>query len=186
MDEVMTCPYCGEEYPAGTDYCSKCFTYISLSPSEPEGQEEDGARLSVTCPQCGDIGHPGEECRQCGATFPLLQSVAQRTVSLCLPSGTRLRIPCDQEILIGRQSNVLEIKQALESFDVVSRKHCSILVTGDGSQMTVRDHGSSNHTWVGDDPVELGPNEQRRVSLPVRIRLGQRLFISIGEEGVVS
>lgn len=103
---------------------------------------------------------------------------------MLLPSGARVSVPAGREIIVGRQSDIPEIRQGLEPFDVVSRRHCFITIALEGDRVSVRDPGSVNHTWVGDDPAEVRPDETRIVPLPVRLRLGQHLSITVSAQGV--
>ena len=194
----MTCPLCGGQHPEGTTWCPTL--WAEIPPDEPPdepiepavepavAQECPDDDAQVTCPGCGDQGHPGQECRQCGQTIPggvvRTAPVAGQTATVLLPSGDRTPIPRGREVTIGRNSELPGIRQGLEPFDAVSRRHCYVTVDPTGASVTVRDPGSANHTWVGDDPTRLGDDEQRTVPLPVRLRLGQHLSITIsGEPG---
>jgi hypothetical protein len=146
-----------------------------------------GAEAPVTCPVCGDVGAAGQPCRQCGATLPTVNAVATSasgTATLRLPSGERVVVPRGREVLIGRMSDIPEIARALEPFDVVGRRHCFIAVSSAENVVSVRDPGSTNGTWVGDDPYPLRAGEPRLAPLPARIRLGQHLAIIVEGMGL--
>ena len=70
--------------------------------------------------------------------------------------------------------------RAPHDYDAVSRRHCLITVTPDGARVRVRDPGSANGTWLGDDPAQIRPGETRTAALPVRLRLGLHLSTTIG------
>jgi pSer/pThr/pTyr-binding forkhead associated (FHA) protein len=118
-------------------------------------------------------------------TIPVLSGVSPSVVSLLLPSGQRASIPRGQEITIGRQSEIPEVRAGLEPFDVVGRRHCYITVGLGRDKAIVRDPGSTNGTWVGDNPRQVSEQEQRSVELPTRIRLGQHLSITITTGGAL-
>jgi pSer/pThr/pTyr-binding forkhead associated (FHA) protein len=102
---------------------------------------------------------------------------------VALPSGARVRIPCGALIVLGREANVPEIREALEPFDTVSRRHCYFTVDASGTQIAVRDAGSVNGTWTADEPTEVPADEWRFAALPARIRLGRHLSVGVsGEE----
>ena len=154
------------------------------TPNSPAGV----AAGTAVCGSCGDTGVPGEECRQCGRIIrPPVSTVgvgaSARVSVLLLPSGLGVRLPRGREVVIGRQSELVEIRDALDSFDAVSRQHCYITVHPVRDEVLVRDPASLNRTWVGDDPREVGKSEDRVAQLPVRLRLGRHLSVVIGLEG---
>ena len=184
--EQLTCPICRQELPAGETFCRRCMSDVldhSPSVSEPEVSESTDAGTSgatdVTCQNCGDRGQPGQECRQCRQILLVPITSRAASVRLLFPSGAEATIPTDTEVMIGRQSEIPAVRQTLASFDVVSRVHCYLTVDSTANQITVRDPGSANHTWVGDDPLEVGTDEFRVAPLPSRIRLGRSLAITI-------
>jgi Nif-specific regulatory protein len=66
--------------------------------------------------------------------------------------GKAFALAPDQETTIGRDpSNTIPILDG-----ALSRKHCSI-ATADGGLWILRDHGSRNHTYLNNEPVETGP-----------------------------
>lgn len=183
MDELTQCPFCCERHPVATAYCP-----VMLTPL-PRDAPDDSDRvpvpdppvvLSGTCSNCGDAGSTGRACRQCGS--PLTERpVGHRRASLYLPSGGRVALPTAKPVMLGRRSEIPEIRAALDPFDAVSRRHCSITVDGDRGVVTVRDEGSTNHTWVGDD--ELHEGDLLTVPLPVSIRFGRHLSVTVDWEG---
>ena len=197
---MMRCPCCGQWHPQGTTYCD--IDHVQLSELSFTGvvtQEESTSSIQlpsstpipstlreiVTCKKCGRHQYPGEEC-SCGEVIPSDQSESDRTIKLLLPDGKSITIPCGQEILVGRHSEIPEIKEFLslgQFDDRVSRMHCRIEVDPSGTQLTVRDLKSINGTWVGESPpVKLRSDEPHTAKLPVRIRLGSDLpvFLSFG------
>ena len=108
---------------------------------------------------------------QCGQTLP--SPAAGASTALVLPSGDRVSIPRGRELVVGRLSDTPGIRRALHDYDAVSRRHCLITVTPDGARIRVRDPGSANGTWLGDDPAQIRPGETRTAALPVRLRLGR-------------
>lgn len=195
MADTITCPLCGREHPAGTTWCPVLFQDISRlpggalvePPSAPESEPVDRGpdTESVHCPNCGARGHPGDSCIQCTEIIPLpAPGIHQsRQVYVVLPSMQGVAIPRGSEIAIGRQSHIAGISTGLEAFDGVSRRHCYVTIDAVRDTATIRDPGSLNHTWVGDDTNELGAEERREVALPVRIRLGQTAYLTITPEG---
>ena len=141
-----------------------------------EPVEQTPAERAV-CFVCGCPGSPGEECMQCGQTLP--SPAAGASTALVLPSGDRVSIPRGRELVVGRLSDTPGIRRALHDYDAVSRRHCLITVTPDGARVRVRDPGSANGTWLGDDPAQIRPGETRTAALPVRLRLGLHLSITI-------
>ena len=141
-----------------------------------EPAEQTPAERAV-CSVCGCPGSPGEECMQCGQALP--PPAAGVNTALVLPSGDRVSIPRGRELVVGRLSDTPGIRRALHDYDAVSRRHCLITVTSDGARVRVRDPGSANGTWLGDDPAQIRPGETRTAVLPVRLRLGLHLSITI-------
>ena len=132
----------------------------------------------AVCPVCGCPGRPGGECLQCGRGQPAPDAGAGP--ALALPSGDRVSIPRGRELVVGRLSDTPGIRRALHDYDAVSRRHCLITVAPDGARVSVRDPGSANGTWLGDDPERIRPGETRTAALPARLRLGLHLSITIG------
>jgi hypothetical protein len=151
---------------------------------DPSGAKESNACESqdpVICPNCGDRGYPGDECRQCGQIIPAVKSTGDGHIIALMPSGNRVNIPCGREVAIGRESDVSKVCRLLEDFDAVSRLHCYVRVDFAGTCITVRDPGSTNRTWVGDDPLPLQADELRTTKLPTRVRLGKSVFIEFSQ-----
>jgi NADPH-dependent ferric siderophore reductase len=101
-----------------------------------------------------------------------------------MPTGECIPLVPGSQVLIGRDSNVPEIKAALERFDAVSRKHCYVKISEDGKSITVNDPGSTNHTWLDSDTEYLRTDEHRNADLPVNIHLGRNLAIAFKLGGV--
>lgn len=147
-------------------------------PAAPAGPAPARAPAErAVCPVCGCPGSPGEECMQCGRALP--PPAAGAGTALVLPSGDRVSIPRGRELVVGRLSDTPGIRRALHDYDAVSRRHCLITVEPDGARVRVRDPGSANGTWLGDDPAQIRPGETRTAALPVRLRLGLNLSITI-------
>lgn len=147
-------------------------------PAAPAGPAPARAPADrAVCPVCGCPGSPGEECMQCGRALP--PPAAAAGTALVLPSGDRVSIPRGRELVVGRLSDTPGIRRALHDYDAVSRRHCLITVEPDGARVRVRDPGSANGTWLGDDPAQIRPGETRTAALPVRLRLGLNLSITI-------
>lgn len=194
MADTMTCPLCHQEHPAGTTWCPTLFQDISHllqtaapaepplppAPSPPPPSDETG---QVECPECGALGRPGESCPQCTQIIPAPVPIHLEQVYLVLPSLRAVAIPRGQEIILGRQSDLADVRAGLEPFDGVSRQHCYLTIASDRDIATIRDPKSLNRTWVGDNEREIGENERREVALPVRIRLGQTAYLTITPEG---
>lgn len=261
MDEQVTCPICKQSYPAETASCPTCF--IEMKPlkqsweSDVDAEEQadetgipaangqlspepDAAPGEVRCPSCGDVGQPGNACRQCGQMLPEQcgqgedaeigaaespapggctddpcsplqepeleqlqrqqpeqsraqpwaqadgpqpadpQPAAVRTsVKVLMPNGYPIELSCGAEMLIGRESASSRIRDALSQFSNVSRRHCMLSASNDGALVTVRDLGSTNGTWIEGRTDKIPPETPVAVPVPTRIRLGERLFVSI-------
>ncbi len=180
MADTVSCPLCGGQHP--TRYCDVLLTPFpdpEAPPSPPQEPEPEPSGVAVTCPACGMAGWAGRECDQCGTPLASPSTGQAATATLVLPAGGAVSVPRGREILIGRHSDVAGIRHGLEPYDVVSRRHCYVTVSTTRDEITVRDPGSANGTWTGDDPVEIRPDERRPVALPARIRLGQETYITI-------
>ena len=179
MADTVSCPLCGGEHP--TRYCEVLLTpFPDLGePPPPPTDEPEAPREAVICSACGMQGQAGRECDQCGTLLSSHSAGRATTATVQLPTGSAVLVPRGREILIGRHSDLEGIRQGLEQFDVVSRRHCYITISAVSDEATVRDAGSANGTWVGDDPVEVRADDLRPVALPARIRLGQETFITI-------
>lgn len=191
MAATMTCPLCHNEHPTATTWCPVLFQDIShllngadpVTATEEPGPAPDPAAIGlVHCPTCGAPGRPSDSCIQCIEIIPEVGS-SEAPVQVVLPTLDRVTIPRGTEIIIGRHSEVAEIRGALEMFDGVSRQHCYILVNRVRDTLTIRDPQSLNRTWVGEDERELEADEVREVALPVRLRLGHTAYVTITPEG---
>lgn len=192
----MTCPLCGREHPAGTTWCPVLFQDVAhlvadAAPEPPADRRADAAAQipdteRVMCPNCGAGGRPGAACIQCMEIIPLPAAATKqlRPVYVVLPSMHAVAIPRGSEVAIGRQSTIAALSRGLEAFDGVSRHHCFVKVDTERDTATIRDLGSLNHTWVGDEAHELRAEERLEVALPVRLRLGQTAYLTITTEGV--
>ena len=159
----------------------------------------------VNCPSCGRPGEPGTTCNQCGEVIPeakrsvpvaasagtaravpvdgtRMESGSVEVMLGVLHDGTRVELPIGQKILLGRESDDCNVRAAFSKYDAVSRKHCEIVIDRTGRGVTVRDCGSTNHTWVGDSSEFLKKDDVRTVKLPATIRLGRHVSITIGGE----
>lgn len=195
MEDAMTCPLCRGKHPLGTTWCSTMFAEITqpvplsgteslapaeLLPVEPAESAAADESPEAVCGRCGDIGPVGEACRQCGSVISGSRPVgAAGQTAMVLPSGVRVPLPKGLEIAVGRGSELAELRSALAAFDAVSRQHFLLIVDPARARVAVRDPGSTNGTWVGDDPRRVQPGEVRYADLPVRIRLGQETIILI-------
>ena len=172
----------------------------------PEVIEQAPPQHFVPCSSCGRPGEPGSVCSQCGETIPgEVQSIpveaAPAHPAAAIPAdgtriepgpvevmvgvlhdGTRIELPIGQRIVLGRESDDCRVTAAFSKYDVVSRRHCEIVIDRTGRGVTVRDCGSTNHTWIDNPSDYLKKNEVRTVKLPATIHLGQRVSITIGGE----
>lgn len=197
MADISACPLCGQ-HPAADGYCTirraliprlrrpgrPCDELtVELSTAGIPATEPATIRLPdglAACTVCGHLASRFEACPRCGSLPPASQQVTARHVLLVLPGGAQVSIPCGQEIVIGRNSDHPSIRHHLAPFDVVSRRHCLVVVDISGAKATIRDLGSANGTWINAEPARLGSNENRTAPLPVQLRLGRQLFITIG------
>lgn len=179
---TAACPLGDHEHPVTETYCDESFSTLPVNWATPATAPPPAQSMGgVTCADCGFDGTPGTECLQCGMELP--QPSAAQTASLLLPSGDAVPIPRGRDVVIGRQSDIDGIRHGLEPFDAVSRRHCYVSISSAGDDLTVRDPGSANHTWVGDNPEHVEPDEIRSASLPVRLRLGQHVSVTISAGG---
>ena len=91
-DDIVVCANCGINYPAGTNFCSKCGSHTkSLQPT----CRECGATLSkdavfcsncgtkvnlTSCPECGaDLGEGAKFCSKCGHNLSAKPNVPAET-----------------------------------------------------------------------------------------------------------
>lgn len=200
MEELMECPICHTTY-SGKKKCPRCQVPLQpVKPAEPEPVEEKtesaieaepsadpGAPVVpdyyVECPECGRRGEPGSECPICGTLLPGgVKEQAVCEVPGVLHDGTKIALPVGKAVILGRESDNECVRGAFARYDVVSRKHCEIVIKKTGDAVTVRDCGSTNHTYVNEERAFLKKNEVRAVKLPATIRLGQRVSIRIGGE----
>lgn len=152
-------------------------------------EECDAAR--VACSSCGTLGDPGRECMQCGAMLPMASTALQNqervredqpfaSVSLVLPGGMRLSLNDGRDYLIGRESDIEEIRRLFVDNRFVSRHHCILRADRSKGMVLVRDEASTNGTFVGESL-----SDRRRICgeellhLPATIWLGSRVQISI-------
>ena len=206
MDDQVVCQICGTAYPAGVTYCDSCCCEIQDVQGSWEAddeianasdtcqdsadsdidahafEEEMGAEGQVQCPECGCWGEYGGQCPQCMAPMPEsvgLVSSAKRHVAVRLPNGRSLLLEAGSVVVIGRESPDELVKESLEGFPVISRRHCILSVSADGASVEITDLGSLNGTWVGDSCDYLCENETRNCELPVTVGLGRRLRMRI-------
>ncbi len=156
------------------------------------------------CPQCGAMlpmaasapaQTPARDCSamQAQACAPAQSSTVVPAISLspeatrrevsaaylALPNGTRLNLCEGREYTLGRESCDSQIAQALSNSTYVSRRHCSIRVDFARAAVTVRDEGSTNGTFVGNDTQRRKVIGQETYPLPVQIWLGTHVHVSI-------
>ena len=182
LQGMARCPFDDHEHPVTETYCRWAFTPLPENwfvPAAPPPPGPSGPQ--VICSECGLAGQAGAECVQCGA--PLGHPTGAAGTVAELPSGRTVAIPHGREVMIGRLSEIPEIRDGLEQFDAVSRRHCLVTISPAGDRVTVRDPDSANGTWVGDAPEEVAPDEARTSTLPVRLRLGQRVYVTLRPEG---
>ncbi|MDO5426672.1 MAG: FHA domain-containing protein [Coriobacteriia bacterium] len=175
----LICPQC-ERALDENYYCSHCCN--TFKPVKEENIEEnieeeqvledsccedsssDYSELSTSearCTNCGAPGQPGEECIQCGKIIPneslctSSQNVSIDAAFLVLPNGLDLRLESGKDYLIGRESDVSEIKNALGERNNVSREHCYIRIDYSSCSITINDNGSTNGTYIGDGETKV-------------------------------
>jgi hypothetical protein len=99
--------------------------------------------------------------------------------ALTLPSGETVALRRGVVVEVGRLSPVPQIREGLEPFDSVSRRHCRLVVDKQGDRVTVWDAGSSNGTWLDGEECGQGQDAARVASLPAQLRLGQHLALRV-------
>lgn len=135
------------------------------------------------CPQCGMPGLPGRECPQCGAMLPVADcgqmtaQAASTEACLVLPGGRRTMLGDGREYLLGRESCLPEVEDALADYAYVSRRHCSIRLDLVSRTLTIWDEGSTNGTFVGRGRRRVCGRES--FPLPATIWLGSRVSLDI-------
>lgn len=146
------------------------------------------------CPQCGEIvpdsgnNHdvPGRGDRSArevkSAAWWQVRDDALDTppalsaVRISFPNGSSVRIPEGRECCIGRESDIFEIKRAIAGNGYVSRKHCTVRVDGERRTLSVRDEGSTNGTFVGNERHQVF--DKVEVPLPAVVWLGSHVKLS--------
>lgn len=193
MGNMITCPLCGGAHPEGTTFCDVMWGEI---PQESEDEapiegvdantQDDGQQIAEAgrCPSCGAVGHPGDECWQCGSTIERSACEEQRrSVVLRVEGGRPFALEPGKTIVIGREGDTREISEKLTDYDVVSRRHCSIRLSQDSTMVTITDCGSTNGTFIGPDAERLDRDMTCTARLPVQIRLGSCVGITLEVEG---
>ena len=193
MGGMITCPLCGGTHPEGTTFCDVMWGEIPQESEDKTAIEEAGIQLqndeqehgqSGRCPSCGAPGIPGEECWQCGSIIEQIGDGGQcGRVLLRLDDGSFAALEPDKTIVIGREGDDRKISDMLSSYDVVSRRHCAIRVSQDATMATITDCGSTNGTFVGPDAEKLNRDMTCTARLPVQIRLGSCVGITLEVEG---
>lgn len=194
----LICPRrgCGARYSSGTN-CRRCFATLVPDPGcpapnvadavgrdaqtpepdradNPQTVEPGVAASAESCLSC-DAARPDSSaarCDYCGAAFsdPALDGHVLR---LAGPWG-QLELGAEP-VEIGRESPDGAVASALESYDVVSRRHAVIAVR-DG-RAWVTDLRSANGTYINDEPLQpdvpapAGPGDIVRLGSRVRLQL---------------
>jgi pSer/pThr/pTyr-binding forkhead associated (FHA) protein len=147
----------------------------------------------TSCVVCGAYSQPCHPCPNCGEPTPGVSLPATGTsrasskqiAKLHLPNGDSLVLPPGVEISIGKESLVPQVAAALRQFESVSRRHCLITVDPARRRVVIRDPGSTNRTYIGDDTANPVGSTGQVVQLPAKIRLGKFtavLTITLEEE----
>lgn len=125
-----------------------------------------GQSLAVVpgmCAVCGTFWGSATQLEQAHKPAPpdVSPSAGVPTPTSCIDvGGTRLAIPDNTEVVLGRQSDWEQIAELFgdeseEGMLGVSRRHAAVTVLADKARIV--DLGSTNGTWVGGRDVSGGP-----------------------------
>lgn len=127
-----------------------------------DGSADDGGLPPQLC-SCGAPAPVSGACPFCGQPAP----ATSNQVACLVVRGRLIELPERVEIEIGRHSPWVQLSQALEGSQGVSRRQASIRV--DGDRVQIRDLQSKNGTWIDGREV-IGGAVTRH--MPVRLGLG--------------
>jgi hypothetical protein len=191
---------------ATADYCDQCGRPIGGAPGQqteilPVVEEADTsqAALLAPCPSCG-MQRSGDDryCETCGYDFSSPQprgtaweaiveadrvqfdrSNSEGFVFPTNPVSRHFRL-AEDEYRIGRSRDRSEeaSSQIMVDDPCVSREH-AVLVREDDGSYAVRDLGSTNGTFLNDDPTELSTTDAVVLSDGDTIRIGAWTAIAI-------
>lgn len=185
MDKIKICPQCGQHNSPGEFDCTTCGADLMAVPvtdpcaipqePEPAAPPEPSASAFVRiCEECGTENPPAmRKCRNCHedishiAPTPAAACTEPACAVLETADGYAFTIAAGCTVTIGRDSQMADY---LRSHAFVSRSHAE-LSFHDGA-LWVRDLGSTNHTFVNDEPVS---DEACRLAGQDRLSLGGTL-----------
>jgi hypothetical protein len=167
----VLCPTCGEAYPATKSGCPYC------TPITTERQSPRSTRHVARTPIFPPIPRTGHDS---------LPRKAQVWLQF-LPSGICVALPLDRPVILGRQPlpddhcDLVDLTDLAGFEHGVSRAHC--MVQRRGTRLVVIDLGSTNGTFLNDQPVL--PYQERILAHGDRLILGTlhlELFFDLIED----
>lgn len=172
----IICPTCRANLTGGDAVVDSAEVRAEV-PTEASAEASAEEPAARPCPHCGHELPDGEEhlCPAC--LQPLGRALV---VQLETSSGGRWRhvVLPGGSLLLGRDPRQSPAAAVLATFDVVSRRHAQVCMDS-GGQATVADLGSTNGTFVDDEPVRDG------VAAPLRpgsrLRLGSSVSLTVEE-----
>jgi hypothetical protein len=180
MAQLMICPGCKSDIPAGEQYCQTCFLTPVPKPSdEPAAEAESAApphsdrpTTPGACPDpdCVHAGSPpAAGCRHCG----LAGAAAATTLRFAWGPVT---VSTDRPLVVGRENS--PIADRLGDYSNISRRHAEI--RSDGTGLTVVDLDSMNGTFLNDERLPAGQATPIRAG--DRVRFAARLEATVTGE----
>lgn len=146
-----------------------------LPPSPGEhfaaAQSHPPLQAQTSCPatDCGQLNPNGQEfCDYCGNPLQTESfSGARSSVYLRADDGTRIPLIQGREVVLGRSQDASPWSRIFDGHNGVSRRHATVVF--DGTQVHIRDEGSSNGTFVNrihiDGSAALAPADLRTIGL---------------------
>jgi len=173
--QFVICPTCGGAYPVTKSGCPYC------TPLTTEPRSARSTRHVARTPIFPPIPRTGHES---------LAREAQVWLQF-LPSGICVALPLDRAVILGRQPlpddhcDLLDLTDLAGFEHGVSRAHC--MVQRRGTRLVVIDLGSTNGTFLNDQPVL--PYQEHILAHGDRLILGTLhlvLFLDLTDEESLS
>lgn len=160
MEKYKVCPSCGEHNNPIFIECSNCGTDLMAVKVVDEATENivyesvTEARMVKIC-DCGTENPPGaRKCASCGEDISDIlptskTNVCQKQYMLCEISGAfAYDIPCDSEIIIGRDNY---LKEFIVDKSYVSRSHAKIFFKD--NNLYIINLSGTNFTYVNNEKI---------------------------------
>jgi len=179
------CAECGAPVPGRRTVAQPADTVNEPFPSRaaPPTRSVPGPAPAGAAPACDHRAAPAGAviCPECGHPVPARSTStpaaapapAPRRVVLTFPWGDIAMAP-GETLEIGREVGPLQ--RHLEAFATVGRRHATLRLTL-GGQLLIRDHTSTNGTFV--DARRCSPAADREVPDGAELRFSQRLAVGV-------